>query len=217
MTSLRVLLADDHALVRSGIAALLDPLEGVEVVGEAADGAEVLDLVATLAPDMVLMDISMPNMNGLVATQRLARDFPGVRVLILSVHADEEFVREALRAGACGYLLKDASTAELQLALQAVSAGDLYLSSRVSRTVIGDLLEHPRRGGAGASHLTLRQREVLQLIGEGHGTRAVASRLGLSPKTVETHRAHLMKRLGVADVAGLVRHAIRLGLVSADR
>ena len=217
MTSLRVLLADDHGLVRSGIAALLVPLEGVEVVGEAADGAEVLDLVATLAPDMVLMDISMPNMNGLVATRRLARDFPGVRVLILSVHADEEFVREALRAGARGYLLKDASPAELHLALQAVSAGDLYLSSRVSRTVIGDLFEQPRRGGVGATHLTPRQREVLQLIGEGHGTRAVASRLGLSPKTVETHRAHLMKRLGVADVAGLVRHAIRLGLVSADQ
>jgi DNA-binding NarL/FixJ family response regulator len=213
---LRVVLADDHALVRSGISALLDPLDGVEVVGEAADGAAAVALVAALSPDVVLMDITMPTMNGLVATQRLARDFPNVRVLILSVHADEEFVREALRAGAAGYLLKDASTDELQLALQAVSAGDLYLSSRVSKSIIADVLGARQRGG-GAGRLTLRQREVLQLIGEGYSTRAIADRLGLSPKTVETHRAHLMKRLGVSDVAGLVRHAIRLGLVSAEQ
>jgi len=122
-----------------------------------------------------------------------------------------------MRAGACGYLLKDASPAERHLALRVVSGGDLYLGSRVSRTVIGDRFAQPRRGGVGATRLTLRQREVLQLIGDGHGTRVVASRLGLSPKTVETHRAHLMKRLGVADVAGPVRHAIRLGLVSADQ
>jgi DNA-binding NarL/FixJ family response regulator len=188
----------------------------VEVVGEAADGAAAVALVAALSPDVVLMDITMPTMNGLVATQRLARDFPNVRVLILSVHADEEFVREALRAGAAGYLLKDASTDELQLALQAVSAGDLYLSSRVSKSIIADVLGARQRGG-GAGRLTLRQREVLQLIGEGYSTRAIADRLGLSPKTVETHRAHLMKRLGVSDVAGLVRHAIRLGLVSAEQ
>jgi len=213
---LRVVLADDHALVRSGISALLDPLDGVEVVGEAADGAAAVALVAALSPDVVLMDITMPTMNGLVATQRLARDFPNVRVLILSVHADEEFVREALRAGAAGYLLKDASTDELQLALQAVSAGDLYLSSRVSKSIIADVLGARQRGG-GAGRLTLRQREVLQLIGEGYSTRAIADRLGLSPKTVETHRAHLMKRLGVSDLAGLVRHAIRLGLVSAEQ
>ncbi|HEX9632699.1 MAG TPA: response regulator transcription factor [Gemmatimonadales bacterium] len=216
MKRLRVVLADDHALVRSGISALLDPLDGVEVVGEAADGAAAVALVAALSPDVVLMDITMPTMNGLVATQRLARDFPNVRVLILSVHADEEFVREALRAGAAGYLLKDASTDELQLALQAVSAGDLYLSSRVSKSIIADVLGARQRGG-GAGRLTLRQREVLQLIGEGYSTRAIADRLGLSPKTVETHRAHLMKRLGVSDVAGLVRHAIRLGLVSAEQ
>ena len=216
MKRLRVVLADDHALVRSGISALLDPLDGVEVVGEAADGAAAVALVAALSPDVVLMDITMPTMNGLVATQRLARDFPNVRVLILSVHADEEFVREALRAGAAGYLLKDASTDELQLALQAVSAGDLYLSSRVSKSIIADVLGARQRGG-GAGRLTLRQREVLQLIGEGYSTRAIADRLGLSPKTVETHRAHLMKRLGVSDLAGLVRHAIRLGLVSAEQ
>lgn len=216
MSPIRVLLADDHALVRAGIRALVQNLAGVEVVAEAADGREALHLVKVHQPDVVLLDISMPGLNGLEAARRLAREYPQVRVLMLSGHASEEYVCQALRAGAAGFLLKDAGLAELELALRAAAQGHTYLSPAVSKHVIGDYVR--RVGGeAGAlDFLTPRQREILQLIAEGHTTKAIARTLHISAKTVETHRMQLMERLDIHDIAGLVRYAVRVGLVLPD-
>jgi DNA-binding NarL/FixJ family response regulator len=216
MQLIRILIADDHALVRAGIRALAQKIAGIEVVAEAADGRDALALTKLHQPDIVLMDISMPGLNGLEAAARAAKDFPSVRILILSAHADEEHVCQALRAGAAGYLLKDAGTAELEIALRAVARGETYLSPAVSKHVIADYIR--RTGGESGSLelLTPRQREVLQLIAEGHTTKEIARTLHLSDKTVETHRMQLMERLDIHDVAGLVRYAIRVGLVKSD-
>lgn len=218
----RVLLAEDHKLVRAGIRALLQTLPGVEVVAEAGDGREALRLAEAHRPDIVFMDIAMSGMNGLEATTRIARDLPGTRVIILSMHASEEYVLQALRAGASGYLLKDAGTAELELAVTAVARGETYLSPAISKHVIDDYMRRVSGGQADAfsnnpfNKLTPRQREILQLIAEGHTMQDIARILSISLKTVETHRAQLMERLGIYDVPGLVRYAIRIGLVSSE-
>lgn len=217
---LRVLLADDHSLVRAGIRALLRDLPGIEVVAETGDGREAVNLVKQHLPDAVLMDITMPGLNGLDATAQIAKRHPEVGVIILSMHATEAYVLEALRAGAKGYVLKDAAEAELQLALQAVERGERYLSPRVSRHVIDDYLRRaaadpaPRTETEVFEPLTARQREILQLIAEGNSTRQIAERLHISIKTVETHRSQLMDRLNIHDVAGLTRYAISAGLVA---
>jgi DNA-binding NarL/FixJ family response regulator len=216
MTAIRVLLADDHALFRAGIRSLLLAIEGVEIVGEARDGHEALRLVAAHTPDVLLLDVALPELNGIEVAERL-RDTPGTRVLILSMFANEEFVLRSLRAGAAGYLLKDSSVVELEAALRSVADGGSYLSPAVSGHVLAAYVRRVGQEGAPAEPtLTPRQREVLQLIAEGHGTKEIAARLCLSAKTVETHRAQLMERLGIHDVAGLVRYAIRTGIVSAD-
>lgn len=212
---IRVLLADDHALVRAGLRKLLESLSGVAVVGEAGDGREALALAASKKPDLVLLDITMPGLNGLEAAERIAREHPGTRVILLSMHASEEHVLRALRAGASGYLPKDAALGELELAINAVRKGETYLSPAVSRHVS----DYVRRTGAEAEpreSLTPRQREILQLIAEGQSTKRIAATLGVSVKTVETHRSQLMEKLDIHDVAGLVRYAIRIGLVSPD-
>ncbi len=215
--TIRVLLADDHALVRAGFRLLLGQTSGITVVGEASTGHEALRLVETLLPDVVLMDISMPGLNGLEAVRRIAEQFPRVRVVILSMHANEEYVRQALRSGANGYLLKDAATAELELAVRAVYRGNTYLSPQISRQVVEDYLQREGEPSPGPFELlTARQREVLQLIAEGHTTRQIAQMLGVSVKTVETHRQQLMDRLDIHDVPGLVRYAIRIGLVRPE-
>ncbi len=217
MTAFKILLVDNHALVRAGIRALLEQIPRIVVVGEAADGREAIELVEQHRPNLVLMDITMPVMNGLEATTRIVKDFPQTRVVMLSVHTDEEYVLQALRAGAAGYLLKDAGRAELEIAVAAVARNETYFSPAVSRHVVGD---HVRRTGTGAEGrletLTARQREILQLIAEGKSTKEIASILDVSAKTVETHRAQLMERLDIHDVAGLVRYAIRTGVVTAD-
>jgi len=213
---LRVLLAEDHTLVRAGIRALLESLDGVEVVAEAADGREALRLAQAHAPDILLMDITMKELNGLEATARLAKERSATRVIILSMHADQAYVRQALQAGAAGYLLKGADLAELELALKAVTRGDTYLSPSVSKGLVGDLLNGKAPEANPLDELTLRQREVLQLVAEGKTTKEIAGRLNLSIKTVETHRAQLMERLNIHDVAGLVKFAIRVGLVQAN-
>ncbi len=215
MNPVRVLLADDHDLVRAGFRALLQNLEGIEVVGEAADGVQVLRMVETLKPDLVLMDVAMPELNGLEATARITNEFPGVRVLILSMHANEEYARRALRAGALGYLLKRAGTAELELAVRAVARGEPYLTPAISKHLLSDLA---RQAGPASplEQLSPRQREVLQLIAEGYSRKEIAEKLSISPKSFDVYRSQVMEQLGIDDTAGLVRFAIQSGLVSLD-
>jgi DNA-binding NarL/FixJ family response regulator len=213
---IRVVLAEDHTLFRAGIRTLLQDMPGFEVVAEAADGREALRVIAEKQPDVALVDITMPGLNGLEVLARLVRDCPSVRVIILSMHAHEEYVRQALQSGAAGYLLKDADVTELEVAIRAVLRGESYLSPAVSQRVI----EWVRRGEPQTSsldQLTSRQREILQLIAEGHSTKSIATLLNLSTKTVDAHRTELMTRLGIHDVAGIVRYAIRMGLVSPEK
>jgi DNA-binding NarL/FixJ family response regulator len=213
----RVLLADDHTLVRSGIRALLERLPGVDVIGEASDGREVLDLVKAQRPDLVLMDISMPGLNGLQALARITRDMPEARVIILSMHPNDEYVLQALKSGAAGYLLKRAATAELAAALQAVLGGGIYLSREIASQFLRKFpLRHIGRSTSPLEQLTSRQREVLQLLAEGQTAKGAALVLKVSDKTVEYHRAQLMARLNIFDVPGLVRFALRNGLVSQE-
>lgn len=214
MNKIKVLLADDHTLVRAGLRKLLESIDGMQVVGESGDGLEVLNSVEQLQPDIVLMDIAMPGLNGLETTARVVQQWPAVRVLILSMHQNEEYVRQALRHGAVAYLLKDAAPQELETALKAVLRGETYLSPSVSRGVLNDYVQRLRSDDSGPAQLTPRQREVLQLIAEGHSTKEVARRLDLSTKTVETHRSQLMKQLDIHEVTGLVRYAVRAGLVT---
>ncbi|HEX9194208.1 MAG TPA: response regulator transcription factor [Burkholderiales bacterium] len=218
MNPVRILLADDHALVRAGIRALLvGNLDSVMVVAEAANGREALELARIHKPDVVLLDISMPDLSGLAVSAQLKQEMPEVRVIMLSMHANEEYVLQALRAGASGYLLKDSATAELELALKGVMQGETYLSPRISKQVVDGYVQRVGADQSSPDLLTPRQRQVLQLIAEGHSTKEIAYRLELSVKTIETHRAQLMERLQIRDIAGLVKYAIRYGLVSAGK
>jgi len=217
MKPIRVLLADDHTLVRAGIRSLLENMEGIEVIAEAGDGREALRLVRTHRPDVVLMDIAMPGLNGLEAAARIAKKFPNVRVIILSMHVNEEYVLQALRAGAAGYMVKGADAAELEIAIRAVARGETYLSPMVSKHVVTDYIQRISGETSPLELLTPRQREVLQLIAEGYSTKKIARTLKISVKTVETHRMQLMERLDIHDIAGLVRYAIRVGLVKPDQ
>lgn len=213
-TGIRILLAEDHTLVRAGIRSLLDRIGGMQVVAEASDGQEAVRLARKHKPQLVVMDIAMAGLNGLEATRRIRSETPDARILILSMHANEQYVHQALQAGASGYLLKDAATEELELAINAALKGQTYLSPRISRRLVDDYLKQGE--GNPADQLTPRQREILQLIAEGQSTRAIAERLHVSVKTVETHRAQLMDRLDIHDVPGLVRFAIRTGVISAE-
>ena len=216
MAAIRVLLADDHGLFRAGIRALLRTVVDVEIVAEAGDGREALRLIGVHHPDLVLMDIMMPGLNGLDAAVRIARAFPRTRLVMLSMNADEDSVLKALRAGAAGYLVKTADPAELELAIRAVARGERFLSSAVSEHVVAACLKRIDREQTSLERLTTRHREVLQLIAEGHTTKEIAGKLGLSTKTAEAYRAELMKALDIHDIASLTRFAIRAGLVSAD-
>lgn len=216
MKPIRIIIVDDHALMRAGIRALLENLKEIEVVAEATNGLEALALLETHHPDLILTDISMPSMDGLEVVARVTRDHPDVKAIILSMHSNEEYVWQALRAGAAGYLLKDCDTAELRLAIHAVARGESYLSPAISRQVITDYVRRTRTEAGSAELLTPRQREILRLIAIGQSTKAIARSLVISIKTVETHRAQLMERLGIHDVPGLVRYAIRTGLIKPD-
>lgn len=217
MKQIRVLLADDHHLVRAGIRSLLEGFPDIEVVGETGDGREAISLASACQPDVILLDISMGGMNGLEAAARIVKDCPQVYVIMLSMHANEEYVRQALQAGARGYLLKDAATAELELALRAVLRGETYLSPAVSRQVVNLFLSGQADTESSAlDPLTPRQTEILRLIAEGKTTKQAAAQLNLSIKTIETHRAQIMERLGIHDIPGLVRYAVRQGLVDLD-
>jgi DNA-binding NarL/FixJ family response regulator len=220
--AVRVVVADDHGLVRAGLRALIDGLSGIEVVGEAANGREALARITALRPDVALVNISMPELNGLETLARAARKRLRTRILVFSMHADEEYVRRAFALGAAGYLVKNAERAELDMAIRAVARGDVWISPAVTKSATAALAAGLRlRDGAGADgergpleRLTSRQREVLQLVAEGLTTKEIAARIGVSTKTVDAHRAQLMDRLGVRGVPALVRYAMRYQLVT---
>jgi DNA-binding NarL/FixJ family response regulator len=216
MTRIRVLLADDHTLVRAGIRALLETIDGVEVVAESGDGHEVLGLMERHRPDLALLDIAMPGMNGIEIARQCQRVTPKTKVLILSMYDDKTHVRQAMRAGVAGYLLKGAAVTELPLAVKAVMSGQAYLTPKASQHVVNGFLHEEDAEPDPLEELTARQREILQLIAEGRSTKEIAAILDVGIKTIETHRARLMARLDIHDVPGLVRFAIRSGLVSSD-
>jgi DNA-binding NarL/FixJ family response regulator len=209
---MRLLIVDDHALMRAGLRLLLERMPGVELVLEAGDGREALRLVQTHAPQLVLMDITMQGLNGLEATALILRDFPAVKVIMLSMYADEEYVTRALRAGASGYLVKTAAMPELERAIKAVTRGETYLGTGIPRRLLEDGLGHREAQPGPLERLTARQREILQLLAESKNIKEIAGLLHVSPKTVESHRANLMGRLEIRELAGLVRCAIRTGL-----
>lgn len=212
----RILLADDHALVRAGIRRLLESLPGVEVVGEAGDGVEALERVRRDPPDAILLDITLPALNGLDVAARITRLEVPTRILMLSMHASPEYAARALAAGAAGYLNKDSAFDELATALDAICSGKRYLCKALDPEIVQEFERRAGRGESELELLTSRQRQILQLVAEGHGTRQIAERLFLSVKTVEAHRGQIMQRLGIFDVPGLVRFAIRNGLLPPE-
>ena len=216
MPLIRVMLVEDHTLVRMGIRALLDQITGLSVIAEAGDGRTALELLEIEQPDVVLMDITMPGLNGLETTAKMRETHPDIRIIILSMHRNEEYVWRALQAGATGYLLKDAGMSELELAIVSAMRGERYLSPAVSTHVVDTYITRVNGGAPAREHLTPRQREILRLIAEGLTTKAIAQHLNLSAKTIETYRTQLMEQLGMHDIASLVRYAIRIGLVSVD-
>ncbi len=214
MKPIRALIADDHALVRAGIRALVEKIDHVSVIAEAGEGLEALNLIKELKPDLVLLDVTMPGLSGLDVLVETRKHLPDVRVIILTVHEEAEYAMQALRAGAAGFLPKSAAANELQLAIETVSRGETYVSGEVSRKT---LLEYSRgRIEHRLARLTPRQREILTLIAEGLNTKDIGRRLNISGKTVESHRAQLMERLNIHDVASLVRFAIKVGLIKVE-
>lgn len=224
MDTVKILIADDHTLIRAGIRQLLQSMSGFEVVGEASNGRETLQKIKELSPDVVLLDIAMSELNGLEVAERVRKEFESVYVIILSMYSNEEYVLQALKVGAHGYLLKDAAPNELEIAINAVIKGKTYLSPAISKTIVSDYLI--RLGVSSIEEkdkenifvkLTSRQREILQLIAEGNTTKEIAQKLNISVKTVESHRMTIMERLEIHDIPGLVRYAIRAGIISPNK
>jgi two-component system, NarL family, response regulator NreC len=213
--SVRLLLVDDHAVVREGLRAVLEPGGEMRVAGEAAGGLEAIERFRELRPDLVLLDVGMPGMDGLAACRRIREEDPEARVLILTVHAEEQFFFEALRAGAHGYVLKRSTGNELRQAIRAVVGGRTWLSPELAGSLVEDFVGRARKGEDGRllGVLSAREREVLKLVAEGHTNSEVAKLLSISVKTVQTHRAHAMEKLGLHERTGLVRYAIRTGLI----
>ncbi|MGB2905761.1 MAG: response regulator transcription factor [Candidatus Aminicenantaceae bacterium] len=219
MKGIKVVLADDHTIVRKGLRSLLDAEVDMDVIGEAGDGKEAIELVGQLKPHIVVMDIGMPVLNGLEATRRIIKKHPDTKVLILTMHTNEEYVFEILQAGASGYIIKKAAPTELVAAIRAVKQGESFLSPSISKKVIEEYLQRAgeeKREDA-FDLLTDREREVLQLIAEGLSTREIAEKLFISTKTVETHRMHMMEKLDLHGTADLTRYAIRKGIVDSER
>lgn len=214
-----LLLVDDHALIRAGVRALVSDIPGYQVIGEAADGEQLLEMTLDLKPDIILLDISMKDSNGLDALERLHHALPHSKVLILSMHTDPQMIMRALEGGAHGYLLKDATATEIEQALDALRNDERYLSPAIAHTVINQALVGAQSSKVEAAenhNLTARQLEILRLIVRGKSTREIASGLDLSIKTVETHRSQIMKRLQIYDVAGLVLFCVREQIISLD-
>ena len=219
MKKIRVVVADDHTIVRKGLCALMSGARRIDVIGEAENGREAMKMVENLKPDVLLMDISMPGLNGIEATRQLKKRFPKLKVVILTMHDNEEYIFETLRAGASGYLVKRSAPDELISAIHAVYQGDSFLSPSISKRVIEEFVRvggRPDRDDDAFEKLTDREREVLQLIAEGRVNREIAELLHISIKTVESHRAHIMEKLGIRNIAELTQYAIRKGLISLD-
>ena len=218
MRRINVLLAEDHTLVRKGLRALLDEEDEIRVIAESSDGRDAITKVEAYRPDVILMDISMPMLSGLEATRQICERYPDARILILTVHANEEYIVQALRAGAAGYLLKEAAPTDLIRAIRVVHQGGAFLSPTISRSVIKDYVEKTEllTGETRYDRLTNREREVLQLIAEGHPIKDIAALLSISDKTVRTHRKHLMNKLDIHNTPELTLYALRHGLISID-
>jgi DNA-binding NarL/FixJ family response regulator len=214
MKKIRVLLAEDHTIVRQGIAALLGTESDMEVVGEASNGLEAIELAKKLSPEVILMDIGMRQLNGLEATREIKRLFPSMKILILTMYENEEWIFQILKAGASGYLIKDSAMTDLTSALRAVYQGDSYLSPSISKMVIEEYIRKAESGEKKGVEdlLSGREREILQLIAEGNSVPQISSLLCISKKTVEAHKAHIMEKLNIRDKVGLIKYAIRTGL-----
>lgn len=211
--AIRILLVDDHEIMREGMCALLRKHSEFEVVGQAADGRKALELTQQLTPDVVIMDIGMPNLNGIDATRQILALNPAIKILALSTHSDGSIVAKMIKYGASGYMLKESAFNELITGLQTMMHGKTFLCSKIAKVVFSDyvsMITNPKwNGGDG---LSVREREVLQLVAEGHTTKEIARVLKLSPKTVDSHREHIMEKLGIRNIAGLTKYAIREGL-----
>ena len=215
MKSIRVLIADDHALVRAGIRALVEKIDGVVVVGEAGKGSEALDLARTVKPNLILLDITMPDGSGFDVLELVTRKFPEIRVIVLTVHEAGEYAIRAFREGAAGFIPKSAASSELEQAIKTVMQGEVYISPETSRRTLLEFGKGTSKKDLLAT-LSPRQREVLRLIAEGLTTKRIAQTLEISVKTVESHRSQLMERLDIHEVAGLVRYAIMVGLIDVE-
>ena len=211
----RVLLVDDHEIMREGMCALLRKCEDVEIVGQAADGRVAVDLVNEMKPDIVIMDIGMPSLNGIEASRQMIEQHPALKILALSAHSDGTIVAKMIKTGACGYMLKESAFSELQEGIATILDGRTFLCSRISKIVFSDyinMITNPK--WADGDGLSGREREVLQLVAEGHTTKEIAKSLNLSPKTVDSHREHIMEKLGIRNIAGLTKYALREGLTT---
>jgi len=217
MNNIKIVLADDHQLFREGLKSILEHQSDFEVVGEAIDGHTTLTMVNKYSPDIVLLDISMPGLNGIETLRRLTAEGSKTRVIILSMHSDRRFVSESFKAGARGYLLKDSALEELVTGIRTVMNGNVYLSSHIARVLVDDYVSlSVGTDSSSVSKLTSREREVLQLIAEGHSTKETASRLNVSIKTIETHRKRIMDKLGLQGIAELTKYAIKEKIITAD-
>jgi DNA-binding NarL/FixJ family response regulator len=216
MSKLRILLGDDHTILRNGLRKILQERADWDVVAEAGDGREAIRQVLELQPDIAILDIGMPLLNGIEATRQIVRRLPDMQILILSMHANEAYIIQALKAGARGYLLKDSADTELIRGVAAVSAGKSYFSPAVSKVMLNDYVRHLAEKGIADRYdsLSEREREVFQLIAEGHSNKEIATLLSVSPATIETHRAHILQKLDVHNTAELVLYAVRRGVIS---
>ncbi len=218
MGKIKVLVADDHTILRQGIKALLDNQEGIEVIGEAKDGREALAIIEETLPDVVLMDIAMPGLNGLEATRRIKKKFPRMKVLVLTMYTNEEYIFQILNAGANGYLVKETAFQDLISAIKAVYKNEAFMSPSISKKVINSYIKKAQDEEEQTCEiLTTREREILQLIAEGNSSKKIAELLFISPKTVETHRTHIMDKLNIHNRTGLIKYAIRKGMVDVDK
>jgi DNA-binding NarL/FixJ family response regulator len=214
--SIRIILADDHEILRHGLSRSFEQESDIKVIGQASDGHSAVDMVRELQPDVVIMDIGMPDLNGVEATRKIVKNYPQVKVIGLSMHSSDKYVREMFKAGASGYLLKNCPFEELTEAVRTVAGGKTYISSSIGDIIVKEYASKPDKEKSAFTLLSQREREVLQLLAEGKTTKQIARRLHISPKTVEAHRLRIMERLDIDNVAQLTKYAIQEGLTEAE-